>query len=64
MGAKDVEADGALRSPPAVLMAVTHVLGREQWAERLQKAVAMSVQATQEEPFWHATHLLVLQAAE
>ena len=62
MGAKPVETDGALRSAPAVLMAVTHVLGRDEFKERLQHAVKMSTADTQEEPFWHATHMLVRQA--
>lgn len=62
MGAEPATADGALRSPAAVLMAVTQVLRQPAYQERLQKALRLSTQPVQEQPFWHASHLLVQQA--
>ena len=60
MGEKAAEVDGALRSPPAVLMRVSSQLDEPTCAKRLQAALERSAYAVQQQPFWHATHLLAL----
>ncbi len=64
MGAKRVDGDGALRSPSAVLMALTQSIGNAEFNERLEAAIAMSRDSVQREPFWHASYVPLLISAQ
>jgi uncharacterized protein YyaL (SSP411 family) len=64
MGAKMADGDGALRSPSAVLMALTKSVGSADFKNRLEAAIAMSRDSVQAEPFWHASYVPVLISAE
>lgn len=60
IGGRHAEPDGALPSPPAVLMRVSSGLGGKYAGRVLEKALRASRARVQGEPFWYATHLLAL----
>jgi len=63
MGDKPAEGDGALLAPSAMLMRASLGSADPAIAGQLGKALALSRRPVQEEPFWHASHLLVLREA-
>jgi len=64
MGQQAAAKDGALRAPAAILMRLSLDSPDPGIQERLQQALAQSRLPVQEEPFWHASHLLVLYEAD
>ena len=63
MGQEAAAKDGALRAPGAVLMRLSLTTTDPEIQTRLRQALHHSRLPVQQEPFWYASHLLVLHAA-
>jgi hypothetical protein len=63
MGQEAAVRDGALRAPGAVLMRLSLAAADPSFQARVRQALQQSRLPTQEDPFWYASHLLVLYQA-
>mgnify|MGYP001818409533 FL=1 len=63
MGQEAAAKDGALRAPGAVLMRLSLATTDPELQMRVRQALQQSRLPVQQEPFWYASHLLVLHQA-